>query len=283
MWVTTGMVQCASTAISAMRHCYDPAGSLGPKAMERGVQLNQQVSSLAVMPAHGVKGLPAHRAQGQGTGFVVECPGRYWNLREAQGIGYDVTARLQATGHVIGSRRGESQSRVTVTGHVRATGYRKACTNQYKSQSGFTDRARESRTSPKVSPNLSQRNGTRDRDSHPHPRLLLKDKPTVSSLPGAPTIVASPPSSVAVVICCVAADVCCVVAIAVVVVAAAAIVGAVVVVESLGLGLNMCISDSFSGWVMPVFQSQSLVTALTSLTQPRAACYQLPPLPLPPA
>ncbi|KAH9013579.1 hypothetical protein EDB84DRAFT_1680399 [Lactarius hengduanensis] len=76
------------------------------------------------MPAHRVKGLPAHRAQGQGTGS-------WWNVLE-------------------GSRRGESQSRVTVTGHVRATGYRKACMSQYKSQSGFTDRARESGTSPRV-------------------------------------------------------------------------------------------------------------------------------------
>ncbi|KAH9039770.1 hypothetical protein EDB85DRAFT_1887182 [Lactarius pseudohatsudake] len=65
------------------------------------------------------------------------------------------------------SRRGESQSQVTVTGHVWATGYRKACTSQYKSQSGFTNHMRESRASLKVSLNSSLRNGTRDRDINP--------------------------------------------------------------------------------------------------------------------
>ncbi|KAH9008833.1 hypothetical protein EDB85DRAFT_1903746 [Lactarius pseudohatsudake] len=104
---------------------------------------------------------------------MVECPGRYWNLREAQGIGYDVTARLQATGHVIGSRRGESQSRVTVTGHMRATGYRKACTSQYKSQLGFTDRARKLRASPK--------------ETGPSPHPALASLPAATSKPTTPT------------------------------------------------------------------------------------------------
>ncbi|KAH9012746.1 hypothetical protein EDB85DRAFT_2281136 [Lactarius pseudohatsudake] len=147
--------------------CYVPAGTFGPKAVEWGVQPNQYLiyreSWFAGNRASAVN-VQSLLASRSGYRVMVECPGRYWNLREAQGIGYDVTARLQATGHVIGSRRGESQSRVTVTGHVRATGYRKACTSQYKSQSGFTDRARKSRASPKVSPNPSQRNGTRDRD-----------------------------------------------------------------------------------------------------------------------
>ncbi|KAH9013596.1 hypothetical protein EDB85DRAFT_1899637 [Lactarius pseudohatsudake] len=142
--------------LSACHTCYDPAGSLGPKAVERGESRFAGNKASAV----NVQSLFAGRYR-----VVVECPGRYWNLREAQGIGYDVTARLQATGHVIWSRRGESQSRVTVTGHVRAICYRKACTSQYKSQLGFTDRARESRASPKVSPNPSLRNGTRDHDN----------------------------------------------------------------------------------------------------------------------
>ncbi|KAH9032686.1 hypothetical protein EDB85DRAFT_1890597 [Lactarius pseudohatsudake] len=99
---------------------------------------------------HRVKGLPAHRAQGQGTGS-------WWNVLEgtrtsekhrAQGMtSYRATSYRSRDRVYAGSGHShESQ----VTGHMRATRYRKACTSQYKSQSGFTDRARESRASPKV-------------------------------------------------------------------------------------------------------------------------------------
>ncbi|KAH9019697.1 hypothetical protein EDB85DRAFT_1896548 [Lactarius pseudohatsudake] len=103
---------CLGCKQKRAKHCayHNTAGTLlrAPQGYSQG-ELRFTGSSASTI------GYRVSSLAGTGSGYraQMECPGRCWNLREAQGTGYDVTTRLQATGHMIGSRRVESQSRVT--------------------------------------------------------------------------------------------------------------------------------------------------------------------------